>query len=539
MTRAFAVLLAARRGWSPARVALFDAGFARYWSRSADLARQTTGWSPPRRRHVVIVQEPHAVRPYAQLLNTSAWTLWADDIDPEGSHPELLAWLLALGDRMAMTGEVAPAAVQNAAWWFERTDAECDAFRAAAAASTRLDAESLRAVAAALPWLRRLRHETLCPAPAGVPHRSIPGTGLLVPRDLEPEPPALVERMADVSRVALTTWRAAWRRSAPDVVRRTCDRLVETAPPLLVTGQRGRIVWDPDRPTAVGALRAELSRADAVAVDAIAADLAVVERHTRAFLGAVVDLAALPMPHPDAAQAGLAYLHHARRLLAYDLHEPGMERLVGPPLPFGREMLGARAAHEWAHLADEAGWVPRTVSETEYAARESALADLLDATIAAAPAAVRARTAADLASLAGAGSAGAGLAHVTVQRMPDWRANLVARAFMTPAERETYVRHNVRTLRPEYPAASLWRMLVRYLYEVQYLGPRLGLTTMPDPRAYFVHSTWFADDLLSTGVLDEARFDALVAAVDALCACWAVDPTRLRLPGHDTGPRDE
>jgi hypothetical protein len=32
--------------------------------------------------------------------------------------------------------------------------------------------------------------------------------------------------------------------------------------------------------------------------------------------------------------------------------------------------------------------------------------------------------------------AGAGLAHVTVQRLPDWRANLVARAFMTPRRRD-------------------------------------------------------------------------------------------------------
>ncbi len=539
MTRAFAVWLAERRGWSPAQVALFDAGFARYWARGVDLARRTTGWMAPRRRHVAILEQPHAVRPYAQLLNTSAWTLWASDVDPAQSDAELLAWLLALGDRMAVTGEVAPAAVQNAVWWLERTDAECDAFRSAAAASTRPDADSLRAVAAALPWLRRLRHETLRPAPHGVPHRSIPGTGLLVPRDLEAEPPALVARVAEVSRAALQTWRAAWRRSDPDVVRRTCDWLAETAPPLLVTGQRGRIVWDPDRPTAVGALRAELSRADAVAVDAVGADLAVVARHTRAFLDAVVDPGALPAPHPDVAQTGLAYLHRERALLAYNLHEPGMERLVGPPLPFGRAMLGARAAHEWAHLADEAGWVVRTVSAQEHAARQAALADLLDATIAAAPAAVRSRTAADLATLGAAGSAGTGLAHVTVQRMPDWRANLVARAFMTPAERETYVRHNVRTLRLDYPPASLWRMLVRYLYEVQYLGPRLGLTTMPDPRAYFVHSTWFADDLLATGVLDDARFDALVVAVDALCDGWAVDPVRLRLPAHDTGPRDE
>ncbi len=528
MSRAFAVQVTARRGWTPAQVALFDAGFALYWTRSADLARRAAGWMPPRRRHVAIVTVPHAVRPWAQLLNTSAWTLDAADVDPAHSHPELLAWLLALGDRMAVTGEVAPAPMQNAAWWLERSDAECDAFTRAAHASTRPDADAVRAVADALPWLRRLAHETLRPAVG--PHRAIPGTGLLVPRAIEAEPPALVGRVAAVAHDVVGRWRAAWRRSDPAVVRALCDWIAGTAPPLLVTGQRGRIVWDPERPAAVGALRAELARGDAVAVEAIHADLDVVARHTRAFLDAVIDPARLPRPDPAAAQTGLSWLHVERRLVAYDLHEPGMERLVGPPLPFGREMLGARTAHEWAHLADDAGWVARTVSDEAWAARERALADGLDAVIARAPAAVRARTAADLTALGG----GRGLAHVTVQRMPDWRANLVARAFLSPAERETYVRHNVRTLRPEYPPAAIWRMLVRYLFEYQYLGRRLGLTTMSDPHAFLVHSTWLADDLLATGVLDDAGFEALAALVDALCACWAVDASRLRLPAHDS-----
>lgn len=414
----------------------------------------------------------------------------------------------------------------NAAWWLERSDAECDAFVRAAAASARAD---VRAVAEALPWLRALRHETLRPPAAG-PHRAIPGTGLLVPPALEAEPPALVARVTTVANEVMAGWRAVWRRSEPAVVRALCAWIAETAPPLLVTGQRGRIVWDPERPDAVGALRAELARGDVVAVEGIRDDLAVVERHTRAFLDAVVDVEALPLPDSAAAQTGLAYLHVARRLVAYNLHEAGMERLVGPPLPFGREMLGARTAHEWAHLADEAGWVPRTVSDDEWARRERALADALDGTIAAAPAVVRERTAADLAAVGG----GAGLARVTVQRMPDWRANLVARAFLSTAERETYVRHNVRTLRPEYPPAALWRMLVRYLFEYQYLGPRLGLTTMSDPRGVMLHSTWLADDVLATGVLDDARFDALAALVDDLCACWAVDASRLRLPVHDS-----
>jgi hypothetical protein len=69
--------------------------------------------------------------------------------------------------------------------------------------------------------------------------------------------------------------------------------------------------------------------------------------------------------------------------------------------------------------------------------------------------------------------------------MPDYRANLVARELLTQAERETYVRHNIRSLRDEYPPPLLWRMLIRYLFEYQYLGRALGMTRIANARDYF------------------------------------------------------
>src|SRR6185503_2053522 len=76
MSRGFAALVADRRGWSPERIALFDAAFSRYWTRSTALACRTGTWPAPRLRHVAVVGEPLAVRPYVQLLNTSAWMLY-------------------------------------------------------------------------------------------------------------------------------------------------------------------------------------------------------------------------------------------------------------------------------------------------------------------------------------------------------------------------------------------------------------------------------------------------------------------------------
>ena len=259
---AFAAVLRDRGGWSDARLALFDASFRSYWTRSADLARRTRTWMPPRVRHVAVVTRDVGVRPYAQLLNTSAWTLYACDFDPELGHPELSAYLFAHGDRMALSGEVTLAALHNAAWWLERTDEECEAFAAAAVRSRRPDADGLRAIARALPWLRRLRHETLAPPVASVPHRAIPGTGLLVPQALEREPRVLVDAWATTARRALEAYRAAWNADPTRVASDLVEWLARDAPPVVVTAGRDRVLWEPAFPDRIGALRSALKRGD-------------------------------------------------------------------------------------------------------------------------------------------------------------------------------------------------------------------------------------------------------------------------------------
>jgi hypothetical protein len=112
--------------------------------------------------------------------------------------------------------------------------------------------------------------------------------------------------------------------------------------------------------------------------------------------------------------------------------------------------------------------------------------------------------------------------------MPDYRTNLVARRFMTEAERETYVRHNIRTLGPSYPRDRLWRMLIRYLYEYQYLGSHLALTAMADPWGYFIDGTGFGREFFEIRALDEATFERMSEGVARICASWAVDESRFR-----------
>jgi hypothetical protein len=523
MSREVAALLRERRGWSHARIDLFDRSFALYWARSAGLARRTRTWMPPRLRHVGIVTAERGVRPYAQLLNTAAWMLYATDFDPASGHPELGAYLLAHGDRMTFSGEVTLAALHNGAWWLERTDEECRAFAAAAARSTRPDADGVRAIARALPWLRRLRHETLAPPLEASPHRAVPGTGLLVPRELEHEPRALVDAWSAAARGALEAYRTHWRAPGARMFAELVRWLAADAPPLLVTAHDGRVLWDPRRPNESGDLRAALAPADAAAVAAVREDLETIARHTRAFLAVLAEPAALPAPPHDVEQRGYGYLHRDRGLVAYALDEPGMERLSGPALPFARAMLGARTVHEWAHLAVDAGWVPCVVSDSELAARRARLADQLADTIAALPPALRTLTAPDLATLGGGDAAAAeALAALFCARMPDYQANLLAQRFLDLAEIETYVRHNVRTLRSEYPPTQLLRMLIRYLFERQYLR----FSAVADPDTFFVRSTWVDADYFATGVLDGARWRALVACGAELCTSYAVDAAR-------------
>ncbi len=522
MSRELADVLRARGTWSDDHVALFDRSFALYWSRSLVLARRTRTWMPPRIRHVAVVSDAQGVRPYAQLLNTSAWTMYACDFDPEASHAELGAYLFVHGDRMVLSGEVTRSALHAAVWWLERTDEECDAFAAAAMRSRRPDAAGFQAVARALPWLRRLRHETIAPPVALTPHRGIPGTGILVPQALEREPQGLVDAWSTAAGRTLDGFRAVWRTDPTRVVAELSEWLARDVPPLLVSSGRSRILWDPEHPERLGALRSALKRGDAVGVAAVGDDLHVVEQRTRAFLAAVRDVDALPLPDPDAEQSGYGYMHRKRRLIAYDLEEPGMERLSGPALPYASAMLGARTIHEWAHLAVDAGWVPRVTSDAAFVERRDRFAGAFARVLASMPPALRALTNADLSELARDGDPGHALARIFLARITDFQANLLAQRFLDRDEIETYIRHNIRTLHFAYPPTQVLRVLVRYLFELQYLG----FSEAPDPAAFLVRSTWFDHDLFATGLLDPATFHELAEHAAALCACYAVDESR-------------
>ena len=69
--------------------------------------------------------------------------------------------------------------------------------------------------------------------------------------------------------------------------------------------------------------------------------------------------------------------------------------------------------------------------------------------------------------------------------------------------------------------------LARYhvvAFEYQYLR----FSGVADPRTFFLRSSWFGEQYLDQGILSEAAFDRLFAAMGRICDGYAVDEARFR-----------
>ncbi len=536
-------LMSARSPGFGNTAALLSEGFQLYWDRTTALSARLHSWAPPRLRNIAIVDSSTAIPPYVQFLNTSTWTLFDCDFNPESSSVELLAYLLTHGDRMSLTGEATLAALHNAAYWFGRNDAEIAAFQQGARASTRPDAEAYVALAEAIPWLRDLAHETLRPPDNPQIYRPIKGTGLLVPRALERHPPQFVVEWTRVAKAALHRYFDRYKTPEKGELARTLEWLREAPRHLVITGRNNRILWDCEQPDRIGSVRNELRRAGAETLWSIRTDLTTIDHHSRDFRDRASHFEDLSLADKDIDQDGFTYLYSARQVLAYNLYEAQLDRLAVPALPFAHSMLGARAYHEWGHLAVDAGWIRSNADTETLASLTSQLRDALDQIIDDAPQSARRLGHADLVALTaqypsdlsvgwGSGhvpiegdSAGAALLRMLLPRAADYQANLLAARLQTIDERETYVRQNVRTLRPDYRHQEIWRMFARYLYELQYLR----FSEVPDKVGYLAKSTWFDADFLHSGVVTEDAVARVDRAFRRLFDTFQIDESKIRL----------
>lgn len=518
-------------GFDDAFIVRFETAHSRYQVRATLLAQSTPRtWSAPRLGNTVLVRRGARIRPFMQPLPRASWVVEASDFDEETGSLDLAAYTFGHAERMGFVGDVVRAHLANVGWWLIESDGDGD-FAAGARRSRRCDAAMFRAVADAVPWLRTLWEPSLRPPPDDPEsYAHLPDTEILVPPNLEASVRELSFTLQEAAREAARAVRTEQRAAPPGNVPkrdRPGEKLVEwlrkERPRLLVTSPRGEIVWEPDAAGHLGPLRNAIDKAPARAIASLHEDLQVVDARSRAFLARVIDRAALPRSSAAVDPDGGVWIDPKRQLISYALAQPGLVPTEEPAPPFHRWLLGARVGHEWAHLVESAGWVAIPASrEAEHEAALGALGAAFDAIVGSAAPQHRqiALAEAHLLGRGDAESVGAAFARKTMERVGDYRANLVAKEILPPEELEAYARVNAKT----HANAKLgpFAQLMRHAIEVQYLVLAYG----PDPYDYLFRSTFFDVHFVAAGVVDRARAVAVFEATRAVLACWEIDCAR-------------
>ena len=242
---------------------LFDASFSLYWKRASELYdRAPATWFPPRTQHVAIVTDPTCVRPYSQPLKRSSWLLYESDFSPESSGVELGCYLFFHTERYGLSGNILASAVHNLAYFLVRDPAEIAAFAEQAARATRPDAASMRALAEAQSWIRRLYHTELKPPSLVLDEQvgKLEAADLLVPMSLQSNVKQLATTFkADAQQVVA----AYYARHAPQAGETSHANaitawLASERPSVLVTSSGGAVLWDPERPDDLDAITTAL-----------------------------------------------------------------------------------------------------------------------------------------------------------------------------------------------------------------------------------------------------------------------------------------
>lgn len=522
----FAAMLMARglvkRPW----IQRFDAAFLAYGQRCAELnQRAPRHWFPPRVQHVCVITRPDVLRPYFEPFRESSWLFYAADFEPKRSSLELSTYLFLHAERMALFGEIVPTLVANLSYFLTLDEAQAADFVAGCQATNRPDAAGFRALARAMPGIRRLYHQDLKPPTGPLPEAGLmPHTGLILPAGSGSPLEKLEEAWAEAAMTAYQRHLRSHARPAANGASQVAGWLRETRAQVLVCADEGEILWTPDAPEDVERLVAGLDGITESGAANVLADLAVIDRHTRRFLACLRQPDALVDPAPYITASGLSFIHKERKLVGYGIG-PGenAERLWQATPPYERFMLAARTVHEWGHLAAESEWIGVPADgQARFDAKSAELAVLLEKILAAAPPEVRTRAQAEVDALRGkkAGFGGTLVKRMLV-RSEDYMANLLARRFLSPDEMDTYVRNNVSShVLGDQPDATFHQIL-RLAYEFQYLR----LARIEQPWEWFLASTWFEPRFVDRGVLTLEQFRRLVDLVGEICGCYRIDET--------------
>ena len=518
---------AEERGVSPGLFALMGEAIAAQFERQRPLFAQARGqWFPPRLTNLCIVTDAQNARPYYQPFTGNALLLYASDFDPATSNVEFATYQLIHAERLGLTRSIPKTIVGDLGYFIVRTAAERAAFSQAAARCTRPDAEGFRALGEAMPWIGEVLHQQLKPPMLRTDGLTeLPGTGLMLTDEQAESLGALLETFEGVAQGVVDRYYAGQAEplGGPSPAQRIIAYLLERRPQLLLADADDRVIWDPEQPEDVEAIAGAAQEICDRAAVAICRDLDLVDTRTRELLARLADPDALPAHGDEVEQQGGVYLHEARRLMVYSLHQPGVDtKREGRP-PIHAWLLGARMAHEFGHLAAEADMVrvgPDARAGYEHAKRE--LAALFDTIVDRAPESLRAQAREHFAGRPVGASVGDAMLDMQLQRIGDYASNVFAQALLPTEEMEAYVRVNVRPLAAE-PGSFLGK-LARYAYEFQYLG----FSKMSDPRHYFFESTWFATNYVDTGIVTREEADRMLDLMGAVCRSYTMVPGTLR-----------
>ncbi len=502
---------------------LFDAAFSRVFRAEERLAREAPDtFPPPKLSNLVLLTGVDRVHPYFRPFPEVSLVLYAADFDARTSSVQHAAFQLLWAERLAQTGRAGFAALETLPYLFSLDEPDRTDFMAGCERSRRPDRAIALRVARALTELgEHLRcdgvHVTE-PPPEGFAR--VKNAPILIHRSAAPLVQALVTELDQATKVVVDQHFARQAvRSGDERLKTLCNFLAEERPRLLVLGDDAKVLWDPDWPREVGALRQRLASVGDRPLESVLADLRCVGETTEIFFRGVLGARRFHI-HSDALEAaGGLFIHQDRSLLAYALTQPGLDTTREQAPPFHRLLLAARAMHEWGHVAVESGVVPVPPDKaTEFEQAHTHLAEVFDQIVASVPAEFRETVDRELEAMQREGTR---LSDLPFSRMEDYRSNLLMRRLLPPEPLQAYVRTNVRSLAKE--RIGPLRKLARYAYEVQYLF----LAGFADPVAYLLSGTFFGEEYLASGLVSEAHARAVIDAVGRLARCFEVDETRL------------
>ncbi|MEM7055101.1 MAG: hypothetical protein AAF446_11235, partial [Pseudomonadota bacterium] len=303
--------------------------------------------------------------------------------------------------------------------------------------------------------------------------------------------------------------------------------LESESPHLVLVGEDKELLWQ-GTGTAGGGLKEFLTRLSPQAEESIIQDLQVIDQKSRLFLKSLLKPDELVPPAAWMTEGGLSYIHGETNRIAYSLTDDP-DRLWQVAPPYERPMLAARTIHEWGHQAAESGWVridPERMQERK--GHEQTLVELLDRIVSELPKMMKPALIAALnPASTSSETPGQQLLKGLLRRIDDYMANFLARHYLTRDGMDTYMRNNVGSRVLDYAPEQALKHLLRIAYEYQYLH----LSSIRDPQAWFMKSTWFEAQFVTPGIVSLESFARLTDQIARICDCYEIDGDYIELSG--------